>query len=135
MVHMYAVYEHQEKGRATMPRYPDDAYVLVREGFSWPAALFGPLWALANGMWIVAALLVATLAGIAYLPEIALGSEDLQPYLSVLFAAILGLLGSDLREWSLQRSGHQLAGVVSGTNLVDAERRLFASMGSLLFGG
>ena len=34
-------------------------FVLVKEGFCWPALLFGPLWALYHRMWVVAAGLVS----------------------------------------------------------------------------
>jgi hypothetical protein len=39
-----------------------------------------------------------------------------------------------VRQWSLERAGYELSAIVAGSNLTDAERRLFESMGSMMFG-
>ena len=38
---------------------PDTDIQLIKEGFSWGAFLFGPLWALWNGLWLSAIVLFA----------------------------------------------------------------------------
>ena len=63
-----ALERQQRKGRGKAPRHPDDLYVLVKEGFSWPAFFFGPLWALSHRMWVVSALLFAALIAIGMVP-------------------------------------------------------------------
>lgn len=131
MTCLYAVFERRVetkvKGRARST--PEDLYVLVKEGVCWPALFFGPLWALANRMWVVFALLVAV--GIALVPSMLGAEDDLARWLGLGVLLLLGLFGNDLRQWSLARSGHELVSVVSGADLGDAKRRLFASMNSM----
>ncbi len=134
MTRFYAVLERQQpKGRAKAPRHPDDLYVLVKDGFSWPAFFFGPLWALSNRMWVVGALVIVALIAIGMLTR-SMDGGAAQPWLLLGLALLLGLHGNDLRQWSLERSGYELTAIVGGADITDAERRLFASMGSMMFG-
>ncbi len=83
------------------------APVLVREGWSWGALLFGPFWLAAHRAWIPAALDFA--AGVLVL---ALTGGPLR---SALFAALAvgqGLFGRDLLRWSLDFQGYTLAHVL-----------------------
>lgn len=135
MTRFYPVLERQQrKGRGRAPRHPDDLYVLVKEGFSWPAFFFGPLWALSHRMWVVSALLFAALIAIGMVSAVLDGGDAVASWLSFGIAVLLGFHRNDLRQWSLERSGYELSAIVSGSDMTDAERRLFASMGSLMFG-
>ncbi len=129
---LYAVYERrvETKTKGRSRNTPEDFYVLVKEGFCWPALFFGPLWALANGMWVIFLLLIAAFAGIAFAPDL-FGGGQFPFWLCCGFMGLLGLFGNDLRQWSLGRAGYELASIVSGTDQIDAERRLFASMNSM----
>ena len=92
---------------------------LVREGFSLDAFLFGPLWLLAHGAWIPAAIDAALWVGAGALP-----------YRLVLWlglALLAGLLGQDLRRWSLNRAGYVLAHVVAGRTADAAFVRLLGA--------
>ena len=40
----------------------------------------------------------------------------------------------DLRQRRLEAAGYEVTGVVSGSGLADAERRLFQSLGPIYFG-
>ena len=132
---MYSVLEHRPlKGRGKTPRAPEDAFVLVKDGFSWPGFFFGPLWALGHRMWVVGALLVALVVGIGFVPDYVVGGATLLPWMILALAVLVGFQGNDLHVWSLERAGYELVGVVGGSDLIDAERRLFASMGSLMYG-
>jgi hypothetical protein len=94
--------------------------VLVAEGFSWGATLFGPLWLLAHRAWIPAGLVVAA--------EIVVGAVPPRPLVGVLALALawlLGLVGNDLRRWSLARRGFVLSHVVAASNAGAAEARLY----------
>ena len=135
MTQFYAVLERQQaKGRGKVPRHPDDLYVLVKDGFSWPAFFFGPLWALTNRLWVVGALLIAAMIGIGMIPSAFDGGDALASALTFALALLLGFHGNDVRQWSLERAGYELSAIVAGSNLTDAERRLFESMGSMMFG-
>ena len=56
-------------------------------------------------------------------------TDDTVWFLHLVLMLVLGFLGNDLRQWSLARSGYDFVGMVSGTGITDAERRLFAAMG------
>jgi hypothetical protein len=80
--------------------------VLVSEGFSWGALIFGPLWLAAHRAWIPAALSFAAFILIAAL------------------AVILGFIGHDLYSWALEHRGYVLVHVLAGRTLEDAWMRL-----------
>jgi hypothetical protein len=94
------------------------APVLVREGFSWGAALFGPFWLLAHRAWIAGVLVLCLWVGVALVPP------PLRGVLELALAWLLGLCGRDLLRWSLARRGYLLAHVVAARNRDDALARL-----------
>lgn len=105
--------------------------VFIRDGFVWSAFLFGPLWLVRHGLWvglagwiaiqtIIFAWVFMTVAGIASLV-----------LLELLFAFLLGLEATHLRETAMGRRGYMLEDIVEGDALADAERRFFARAASL----
>ena len=76
------------------------APVLVREGFSWGALIFGPLWLAAHRAWIAAALVLAAFVLIVFL-----ATDGIAAALLTALVVLLGLSGHDLRRWSLDRRG------------------------------
>ena len=104
---------------------PDRDIVFVKEGFCWPAFFFSVLWALWSRRWLVALGLFAAEAA-ASAVMVALNA-DLRSRLivSVGLAAIIGVLGNDLRRWTLERRGFVLCDIVTGGDGDAAERRFF----------
>lgn len=102
-----------------------DRLVFVREGFSWLAALFTPLWMLVHGMWLVLIIyLVAVVALGAAL--VAVGAEPQVIVLTILALQIaLGFEMGALRRWTLERKGWRMLGAVAGRNRIECERRFF----------
>jgi len=98
---------------------PGAAPVLVREGFSWGALLFGPLWLALHRAWIPAALALA--AGILI---VALTSDASAVALLLALALWLGFSGQDLRRWSMRHRGFTLFEVVMAPHEADALARL-----------
>lgn len=94
---------------------------VVKEGFCWPALLFGPLWAAWRGDWAVAAGILALVAA-AVLP----GALWLSLPLLLLAAVSVGFEGNDLARWSLGRRGFAPAALTAGRNAADAEARFLA---------
>ena len=98
---------------------PGRSPVLVREGFSWAAWLFGPLWLAAHRAWVPAALLAAvTIALWVLLPR---------PVVMILgfgLGWLTGLLAQDMRRWSLERRGYVMAHVLSARDEETALGRL-----------
>jgi hypothetical protein len=102
------------------------APVLVREGFSWGALLFGPFWLFAHRAWIAGALALCAWIAASLTPD---------PFPAVLLPALawlLGVSGSDLVRWSLERRGFLLAHVIAGANADAAFARLLAARPDLL---
>ena len=89
--------------------------VLVREGFSWGALIFGPFWLAAHRAWIPAVLTLAAAILIVVLTRDGVGGG-----LARALIVLLGLSGQDLRRWSLDHRGYLLAQVVTARNELDA---------------
>ena len=89
--------------------------VLVREGFSWGAFLFGPLWLAAHRVWVAAVLgLVAT--GLV----VVLTDDETRAVLMFGLMLLFGLSGFDLRRWSLDHRGYLLGQVLAARNETEA---------------
>jgi hypothetical protein len=97
------------------------APVLVREGFSWSALLFGPLWLAVHRAWIPAVLTAAATVLI-----LLLATDGLSALLLTALVLSLGLSGQDLRRWSLDHRGYLLAQVVAARSEIDALERLLS---------
>jgi hypothetical protein len=108
---------------------PHRAPELVREGFSWGAAILGPLWLLAHRAWIPAALVL--LAG-AIVTIFARG--PLRDVLWFGLAWLMGLFGHDLRRWSLSLRGCDVAHVIAARDEDSAYARLLAARPDLVAG-
>jgi hypothetical protein len=96
--------------------------VFIKEGFSWIAAFFGPLWMLAHKLWW-ALLAYVLLSGSLQLFTKATGVDTAL----VMFAVnlLVGFEADTLRRWALDRKGWRMLGTVSGRNTEEAERRFF----------
>ena len=97
----------------------------VREGFSWPAFLFGPFWLLARGLWralgvwLLGAILVVLMFRSGQLGSGAGGS------LYLLSAVYLGLDGRKFVAAAIERRGFAFVDVVIGPNRWVAEEIFF----------
>jgi hypothetical protein len=98
---------HQRPAMADKPAWT----VMVREGFSWLAALFPLFWFLAKRLWLVAALYfsLATFMGFV-LPS------SISPWAMMALQILTGFEARNLHRWSLERQGFRLMGVVQGRN-------------------
>jgi hypothetical protein len=99
--------------------------VFLREGFSWPAFIFGIFWLLLHQLWATAAawfvcLCVLTWLSLTYL---SFGS-----FLVIALAIHLwlGLEGNTLLRNRLARQNYKFLGVVAATGLEAAERSFFS---------
>lgn len=97
--------------------------ILIKDGFSFPAAFFGFIWALVVGAWELAlALFLVQLALSAVLPSLI---ENTAALGIVQFGAavLVGFVANEGRRMVLSRRGFEEIGVVTGHNKLDAERR------------
>lgn len=93
--------------------------MLVREGFSWGAFFFGPIWLLVHRAYIPAVLAFAASVLIG-----ALTSGGEASALGFLLALTLGFYGRDLVRFSLDRRGYVLAHFVAAQDADTALARL-----------
>ncbi len=111
--------------------HPARPPVLVHEGWSWGAALFGPFWLLAHRAWVPGVIVLAVVVILNLLIP-----QGLRGVLVLGFFLLLGLLGRDMLRWSLARRGYALAHVVAARDddaafarLLDARPDLAAAYG------
>lgn len=95
------------------------APVLVREGFSWGALLFGPIWLAIHRVWIAAALTLAVGVLIVLLTD-----DGVAAALLAALILLQGFCGQDLRRWSLDHRGYLLSQVVAGRSELEALEQL-----------
>lgn len=99
--------------------------VFVKDGFHWLALVFPVFWLLFNRVWwgllaYFGAVFVLALVGrAAGMPDAAVVAAD------VLIGLFLGVVAHDVKGWQLRRRGYSRVEVVTGRDLMEAERRFF----------
>ncbi len=100
----------------------------VKEGISWAALIFPPLWLIFHRMWLVllGTVVLYVIAGAA---AEALSLDPLTTlWLLLSVHVIVALEGNNLRRWTYKRAGYREIGVVTGRSLETCERRFFESL-------
>lgn len=106
--------------------------VLVRDGYCLWATLFGPLWALVNGLWETALIFFAVQIILGFLINEFIGGSGAQVAAQIGIAVIIGIVANELKRWNLFRRGFDELDSVSGFDSDDAERRFFETSPSVL---
>jgi hypothetical protein len=118
-----AVYTvHEPPSKAGAPSVPE-RFVFVRDGFSFAALLFGPLWMLRHRLWLV--LLLYGAMGVGLWLGLRLHAST---QVGLIVWGLIGLLlgfEAGLRRFTLGRRGYRNIGIVVGDDLELAERRFF----------
>jgi len=97
--------------------------LFLKDGFSWPAALFTPLWLIAHRLWW-ALLGYLALVGLLFAAGSALALDAGWVVLGLAALNLfVGLEAAPLRTWSLTRRGFSDLGSVTGRTLPECERR------------
>ena len=111
------------------PDDPDTAERLrfVKDGFSWPALFFAPLWILWHRMWLTLVWYVVFVLVVMWTDRL-LGEASAQ-VLGLLGALWLGFEGNDIIRRSLRAKGWTEFGGSFGRGRTEAEIRYFASWG------
>jgi hypothetical protein len=104
---------------------PADAIVFVRDGFSWPALVFGPFWLIWHRLWwgLLGYLVLMIVAGVA-MARLGLGT-DARLFVNLLISLLMGLEGTSLRRWTLSRRKWRLLDLVAADDRDAAEQRFF----------
>lgn len=113
----FVTYENQS-------REGDDCLICLADRFSWFAFLLPPVWALANGLWLLLVAMIAVMAAFIQLSEFsALPGFSLY----FLFVLWLGFEANWLVGNKLIRRGWQDNSMVSAPGLMQAETKYFSS--------
>lgn len=102
-----------------------ESLAFVRDGFSWAAALFAPIWLLVHRLWWALAGYVAIAGGLELLKYAT--RLDQRWIALALFALnlLVGLEADTLRRWALDRRGWRVLGSVTGRSGAECERRFY----------
>ena len=116
---IYNVFEKPEAAE------PTDRVLLLKEGFTFWAFVFGPVWFLAKRLWVMFFGFLVMVA----LVRVTVGLLDL-PMVTVIVAALflhvmLGYHANDLRACALKRKGYRFAGVLAAESPMHAQRRYY----------
>jgi hypothetical protein len=122
---VYTVHEPPLKAGATSAPEPE-RFIFVRDGFSFAALLFGPLWMLRHRMWLVL-LGYGAVAAVLSLVLRLHASAGVGLIVWTLLALLLGFEAGTLRRFTLRRRGWTNISIVVGDDLESAERRFFDS--------
>ena len=105
-------------------RKGDDCLICLPDRFSWFAFLLPPVWALANGLWLLLAVMIVSVMAFAQLS----GFFALPGFsLYFLFALWLGFEANGLVGAKLIRGGWQDNSLVPASGLMQAETKYFSS--------
>ncbi|MEG3616969.1 DUF2628 domain-containing protein [Magnetovibrio sp. PR-2] len=96
---------------------------VVKDGFSWPAAVFGFIWALVVGAWEVALMLFGVQIGVGFVLELLISDPSALAVVQIGLAVVIGLVANELRRWHLEKRGLYEDAVVTANNKEEAERR------------
>ena len=116
---------HEPPLRAGAAASDVERFAFVRDGFSWWAFLFAPLWMLRHRMWLVFVCSAVISGGLATLVRIFGVPAAVVGLIGLLISLLVGLEAGTLRRFTLDGRGWKNLGVVSGDDREDAERRFF----------
>ena len=118
---------HEPPVRAAGALADPARFIFVRDGFYWWAFLLTPLWMLWRRLWLVFVLYLVFSIGIEAAMRIYGASAGMTSLVAALISLLVGLEAGTLRRFTLKRRGWKNVGVVSGSDLEDAEHRFFAA--------
>lgn len=118
------VYTVHEPGDPTADRI-DRAEELrfVKEGFSWSAAIFAPLWMLWRGLWLALLIYILAMVALGLLVNRFGLNDQVTTLISLAIHVLIGFEADTIERWTLSRKGWRMIGSVTGTSAIDCERR------------
>lgn len=119
----YTVHEESQPAADRADRA--ERLVFVRDGFSWGAALFAPLWLLLHRLWLGLLAYIALVVALQLLGTTLKLDQRWLGLASLGLNLLLGFEADNVRRWALRRRGWTTLGAVTGPNLTECERRFF----------
>ena len=102
-----------------------ESFVFIKDGFSWSAALFAPIWLLAHRLWWPL-LGYVVLSGLLELVRWVIPFDPGWVTLAAIgLHLLIGFEADTLRRWTLGQRGWRTLGSVSGRNATECERRFY----------
>lgn len=100
---------------------PQGSYEAVKQGWSWPAFFFGPIWALVKKMWalgfgVLGVFFVLGFIGGAVGGELEQWIDDIMSIGSLVVTIVFGLNGNKWRETNLESRGFDFKDTVTAAN-------------------
>ena len=102
-----------------------DKLVFVKDGFSWMAALFAPLWMLVNRLWWALLGYIVAIVALRLAQKYGGLTESTVGLMTFGLNLLIGFEADALRRWALDRKGWHMLGSVSGRTVDECERRFF----------
>ncbi|MGE0024298.1 MAG: DUF2628 domain-containing protein [Hyphomicrobium sp.] len=122
-VSAFTVHEPPQGGGTRLEQA--ERLLFVGDGFSWRAALFSPFYLLVRGEWVALLIYVAAAALLSGALALAGASEDWYVWTFILLNIVMGFEASEIKRWSLDRSGWREVAAVVGRGQEEAERLFF----------
>jgi len=101
-----------------------EEFLLVKDGFSWPALFFPVLWILWHRLWLTLVWYVVFILVVAWTGRLA--GENLAFFVAVLGALLFALEANNIRRMALDARGFSEVGGAVGRTYDEAETRFFA---------
>ena len=120
---VYTVHQPPIKKNETAPN--PERFVFVRDGFSFWAFLFGPIWMLRHRMWLVLIAYIVVAAAIQIGMQRLGVSGSGVALASFLLAVLVGMEAGTLRRFTLGRRRFQSLGTVVGSDRETIEQRFY----------
>jgi hypothetical protein len=120
---VYTVHESKNPPSDRQDRAEDLRF--VRDGFSWPAALFTPLWLLMRGFWLALIIYLIVATALALAGQMLGLDEEIQFLIMFGLHVLVGFEADTIERWTLRRHGWDMIGTVAGRDVVECERRFF----------
>jgi hypothetical protein len=123
---VYTVHEPPVRAGAWSAPEPE-RFIFVRDGFSFAALLFGPLWMLRHRMWLGLLGYGAVVPALGLVLRQAPASVAVGSSVGALLALLVGFEAGTLRRFTLGRRKWRNIGIVVGDDIESAEQRFFDS--------
>ena len=106
-------------------RSTTDKFVFVRDGFSFWAFVFGPVWLLYQRLWLAFAGYIVLSVAVEVVLTLLHAGGGVRFAVMAVIVMLMGLEAASLRRWTLSRRKWRQLGVVIADDKEAAERRFF----------
>jgi hypothetical protein len=99
--------------------------IFIKDGFSWAAAVFGPLWMIVHRLWWALLGFVLIVGSLQLIGKAVAIDQRWIGLAGFALNVLVGFEADTFRRWALNRRGWHMLGAVSGKTYAECERRFF----------